>query len=187
MSVLFPTSLKLHIHKYIHNPQKIIICDKCGKTYKNKSGLKLHNRREHSDEANAEKIPAECPICKKWYTSKLRVQDHIRNIHTNTDIEHRCNTCGFVSTTARALKKHILYNHRLERKHKCTLCEKAFKKASTLMEHRATHTGEPLYACPNCDQTFKSKANMFHHRRRLHKAEWLADRTKPPKEKYSRN
>lgn len=62
-----------------------------------------------------------------------------------------------------------------------------FKAFLFLQEHTATHTGEPLYACANCGQTFKSKANMFHHRRRFHRPEWTADRTKPPKEKYSRN
>ncbi|GBP02624.1 Zinc finger Y-chromosomal protein 2 [Eumeta japonica] len=58
----------------------------------------------------------------------MRVQEHIRNIHESADIEQRCATCGFVSTTPRALKKHIFNMHKVVRKHKCDMCEKAFKR-----------------------------------------------------------
>ncbi|XP_023292625.1 transcription factor grauzone-like isoform X5 [Lucilia cuprina] len=184
----FPTAKNLSLHENnSHNPQNIVICDKCGKTFRDKCRLKLHHRHDHLNEPKPEKIPQKCPFCNKWYSSKSSVQDHIRNMHTDNDIEHRCPTCGFVSTTAKALKKHILFNHDAVRRHKCNLCEKAFKRPQDIKEHMATHTGEPLYTCVNCGKTFKSKANMFHHRRRFHRAEWIADRTKPPKEKYSRN
>lgn len=153
------------------------------------------------------KTPEKCTHCGKWYTSRANLSKHIRNQHPKIKMEHRCPTCGFVSTTASALKKHILYNHDSVRRYPCHMCDKAFKSTQhlkvssscwairlflcltviSLQEHVATHTGESLYACIDCGLAFKSKANMFHHRRRLHREEWLADRTKPPKEKYSRN
>ncbi|XP_037824409.1 zinc finger protein 69 homolog [Lucilia sericata] len=187
MVMQFPTAKHLSVHENTHNPQNIVICDKCGKTFRNKCRLKFHHRHDHSNEPKPEKIPEQCPLCNKWYSSKGSVSEHIKNMHTDNDVEHRCPTCGFISTTAKALKKHILYNHDVVRRHKCNLCEKAFKRPQDIKEHMATHTGEPLYTCVNCGKTFKSKANMFHHRRRFHRAEWMADRTKPPKEKYSRN
>ncbi|XP_058976053.1 zinc finger and BTB domain-containing protein 17 isoform X18 [Musca domestica] len=183
----YPTSKRLSSHLNVHNPENHAICDQCGKTFQNKHRLKYHIRFDHFNEMRPKKIPEQCSYCDKWYSSKCSLYEHIKNMHTDTGAEHRCQTCGFVSTTSKALKKHILFNHDVVRKHKCNLCEKAFKRPLDLKEHMATHTGEPLYTCVNCGTTFKNKANMFHHRRRFHRAEWAADRTKPPKEKYSRN
>lgn len=105
-----------------------VICDKCAKSFSSTSSLKKHNRRDHLNEPPTDKIPAQCPICQKWYTSQSNLYMHIRNIHTDTDVEHRCPTCGFVSTTAKALRKHILNIHHAVRRHKCNLCGKAFKR-----------------------------------------------------------
>lgn len=109
-----------------------MICDKCGKIFRDKTRLKQHHRNDHSNEPKPQKIPEQCPFCQKWYSSKSSAYEHIRNMHTENDVEHRCPTCGFVSTTAKALKKHIIFNHEQERRHKCNLCEKAFKRPQDL-------------------------------------------------------
>uniref|UniRef100_A0A1B0B5X5 C2H2-type domain-containing protein n=1 Tax=Glossina palpalis gambiensis TaxID=67801 RepID=A0A1B0B5X5_9MUSC len=97
----------------------------------------------------------------------------------DTNIEHRCHICNKTSSIASALRTHIYHNHECARKFKCTLCEKAFKRAQDLREHTSVHTGEVLYTCPDCPMTFFSNANMYKHRQRLNRAEWEADRKKP--------
>lgn len=53
-------------------------------------------------------------------------------MHENIGGEHRCNICNKVSTNARALRRHIYLNHECERKYKCHMCEKAFKREQDL-------------------------------------------------------
>lgn len=127
-SFRFPTSKRLNSHINIHNPERHFICDQCGKIFQSAHRLKFHNKYEHFNESRPKKIPEQCAYCDKWYSSKCSLYEHIKNIHTNTEVEHRCQICGFLSTTAKALKKHILFNHDVVRKHKCNLCDKAFKR-----------------------------------------------------------
>lgn len=128
ISFRYPTSKRLSSHLNVHNPENHAICDQCGKTFQNKHRLKYHIRFDHFNEMRPKKIPEQCSYCDKWYSSKCSLYEHIKNMHTDTGAEHRCQTCGFVSTTSKALKKHILFNHDVVRKHKCNLCEKAFKR-----------------------------------------------------------
>ncbi|XP_013102886.2 zinc finger protein 62 homolog isoform X6 [Stomoxys calcitrans] len=128
----FPTSERLNRHLKLHNPEKLFVCDQCGKTFPDLSRLKLHNRHEHFNEPKPERVPQQCVYCGKWYSSASSIYKHLRNIHANNDVEHRCHICGFVSTTATALKKHIQFNHEMVRKYKCTVCEKAFKRPQDL-------------------------------------------------------
>lgn len=116
----------------MHNPEKLFICDQCGKTFPDLSRLKLHNRHEHFNEPRPERVPQQCVYCGKWYSSASSIYKHLRNIHSNNDVEHRCQICGFVSTTATALKKHIQFNHEMTRKYKCSVCEKGFKRPQDL-------------------------------------------------------
>lgn len=185
----------------MHNPERLYVCEKCGRTFPDITRLKSHVHYEH-----AEHEPQQCSECNKWYPSKLALNEHARNLHMNTDLEYRCQTCGFVSTTARALRRHERFNHEMERKYKCTMCEKGFKRPQNLKvlhlncqsfffppfpsnwlfsfkEHMATHTGQPLYSCIYCEAQFKSNSNLYHHRRRFHKAEMAEENLKVPREK----
>ncbi|XP_067632912.1 transcription factor grauzone-like [Eurosta solidaginis] len=174
-----PTQRKLKDHiKYNHDPESTIICDKCGKQVRTQY-LKKHHQLEHSEQPRPVPQPMQCQICGTWLRHVSGLKQHMKSIHEDPGGEHRCTICNKVSTTARALRRHIYLNHECERKFKCTMCEKAFKRPQDLREHTSTHTGEVLYTCPNCPMTFFSNANMYKHRQRLHRAEWEADRKKP--------
>ncbi|XP_060659783.1 transcription factor grauzone [Drosophila nasuta] len=174
-----PTERKLKQHlRYMHDPEKAIICDKCGKTLRSRANLKKHNELEHSDKPRPKPEPVQCEICGTWLRHASGLKQHMSTVHEPPG-NHRCHICDKTSVNARALKRHIYHNHQCERKFRCTMCEKAFKRPQDLREHTSTHTGEVLYTCPNCPQTFFSNANMYKHRQRLHRAEWEADRKKP--------
>ncbi|BFG04986.1 transcription factor grauzone [Drosophila madeirensis] len=175
-----PTARKLKEHmRYMHNPETVIMCDKCGKTVRSQTNLKKHHELEHSDEPRPKPEPVQCEICGTWLRHMSGLKQHMNTVHEPPGGEHRCHICNKTSTNSRALKRHIYHNHQCERKFKCGMCEKAFKRPQDLREHTSTHTGEVLYTCPNCPMTFFSNANMYKHRQRLHRAEWEADRKKP--------
>ncbi|KAH8372237.1 hypothetical protein KR093_010711 [Drosophila rubida] len=175
-----PTERKLKEHlRYMHDPETAIICDKCGKTLRSQANLKKHHELEHSDTPRPKPDPVQCEICGTWLRHMSGLKQHMSTVHEPPGEEHRCHICNKKSTNSRALKRHIYHNHQCERKFRCTMCEKAFKRPQDLREHTSTHTGEVLYTCPNCPQTFFSNANMYKHRQRLHRAEWEADRKKP--------
>ncbi|KAH8234173.1 hypothetical protein KR038_002824 [Drosophila bunnanda] len=175
-----PTERKLKEHlRYMHDPETAIICDKCGKTLRSQTNLKKHHELEHSEEPRPKPDPVQCEICGTWLRHLSGLKQHMNTVHEPPGNEHRCPICNKTSTNSRALKRHIYHNHQCERKFKCGMCEKAFKRPQDLREHTSTHTGEVLYTCPNCPMTFFSNANMYKHRQRLHRAEWEADRKKP--------
>ncbi|KAL9921992.1 zinc finger E-box-binding homeobox 1-like isoform 1-T2 [Glossina fuscipes fuscipes] len=120
--------------------------------------------------------PQQCKLCGTWYRQLAGLKTHMKNIHENTSDEHRCHICSKVSTTERALKRHIYLNHKCVRKFKCSMCSKVFKRGQDLRKHISVHTGEALYTCPNCPMTFASSASMYKHQQRLHKTEYEADR-----------
>ncbi|XP_016947710.1 transcription factor grauzone [Drosophila biarmipes] len=175
-----PTERKLKEHlRYMHDPESAIICDKCGKTVRSQTNLKKHHELEHSEQPRPKPDPVQCEICGTWLRHLSGLKQHMNTVHEPPGGEHRCHICNKTSTNSRALKRHIYHNHLCERKFKCGMCEKAFKRPQDLREHTSTHTGEVLYTCPNCPMTFFSNANMYKHRQRLHRAEWEADRKKP--------
>ena len=101
----------------------------------------------------------------------------MRRFHKNLPPQE-CSYCGKISPNKDALRSHIKYVHLNQLIHKCSLCDKAFKKAVTLKEHMASHTGSVLYTCTYCPKTFNSNANRHSHRKKAHHEEWLRDRSR---------
>ncbi|XP_068144868.1 transcription factor grauzone-like [Drosophila tropicalis] len=178
----FPIHRRLKEHmRLVHNPETSIICDKCGKTLSSPKYLKQHQELKHSDEPRVQPKPVQCEICGTWLRDKRGLTKHVNSVHEPPSEKHICQICQHHSANSRSLKRHIYYNHMAEKKFKCGLCEKSFKRPGELREHTSTHTGEVLYTCPNCPMTFFCNANRHKHRQRFHRAEWEADRMHTPR------
>ncbi|KAG4070998.1 hypothetical protein HA402_001435 [Bradysia odoriphaga] len=172
--------LACHIRN-VHVPSMSHVCEICGRTFKHKFNLQIHEQLEHS------KTPlpkAQCNICGVWLKHELRLKKHHFTMHREIQEAKvfNCPICKKKVQTKTLLDSHIRRSHG-EKKHQCTFCDKAFRLAKMLKEHiAALHTGIDLYSCTYCDRTFKSNANMYSHRKKAHLEEWSRD--KAEKERF---
>ena len=171
----FPSEQKRTLHeRYVHNAS--LICDQCGKALHNPYAMKQHMLQH----AGALKRKWPCDMCPVELNSRSGLKRHKQLIHQDGSTVYVCSECGKVATTEISLLTHKKNVHLSGRKHKCTICEKAFKFPRVLREHMATHTGVDLYQCPHCERTFKTNANMHHHRKKAHPQEWAEGRLNRP-------
>lgn len=157
--------LKSHI-KTVHSDDRV--CDQCGKTLHGIGALKKH-LMEH---AGIERPKYPCDECGAQLRTRGNLRRHKAAYHNDGKTIYVCSICGKVAASEYGLLTHKKNVHQVERKHKCTYCDKAFKRPKFLREHIATHTGEDLYQCPHCPQTFKVSSNMHHHRKKAHPVEF---------------
>jgi len=166
----FSSKGKCNTHfRVVHDKQNSYVCDICARVFKSRIVFDRHHNEIHLG-IKPQKI--QCQVCGAWLKHEHALRSHTRRHHENNDVEHICNICGKKSPNKDALKSHTKYVHVLEKKLKCTYCDKAFKKPKELREHSAQHTGEVLYKCLFCPRTFNSNANMHSHKLKKHKKEW---------------
>ncbi|KAM7342266.1 transcription factor grauzone-like [Cochliomyia hominivorax] len=166
----FSTLYSLNYHvQAIHHNKYVKICDICGKTMRCRNSFKLHMEKHDNKLAT----PINCDICGLRLIDRRGLRRHKNSQHpVGGKKEYSCHVCSKISPNLRALRTHIRFAHETGYIHKCTMCDKAFKRPEALKEHTATHTGTPLYTCPWCPKTFISNGNMHNHRKKSHPKEW---------------
>lgn len=197
----FQNKTKLRTHMEVHESGRDHICSECGKGFPSENRRRTHERMVH----NVDRICEHCGITvhgiyalkqhlllehegvkkPKWPCDQCDVQLHSHSsLKRHKQLRHHdgttayiCSDCGKVFPSQSAIHSHKRLVHIMERRHKCEICQKAFKFPKSLREHLATHTGIDLYQCPHCPRTFKVSANMHHHRKKDHPKEWLEGRT----------
>lgn len=120
--------LKLHID-VVHLKKNAKICYICGKTLGNSAEYKAHMNKH-------EGIPPpviNCDVCGLRLSCERSLRLHKETQHpVGGKKDHPCPVCHKISPTARALKKHIITMHEKGCDHKCTMCDKAFRRPETL-------------------------------------------------------
>ncbi|KAM4045564.1 uncharacterized protein ACNLHF_009425 [Anomaloglossus baeobatrachus] len=143
--------------------ERSYVCSECGKCYKKKSLLVVHQRR-HTGEK-----PFLCSECGKGFIQKSDVVVHQR-IHKGKK-PFPCPKCGKCFTYRSQVTKHQ-QTHTEEKPFSCAECEKCFKTKSSLVKHQRCHKGEKPFSCSECGKSFFLKDRLKRHQK-LHSGEKL--------------
>nr|CAI5856720.1 unnamed protein product [Callosobruchus analis] len=144
----FTSKLSLDDHIVKRHPdfiasvsRKVHECSRC--TYKTiiTSHLKGHNLAKHPDIAG-NRVLIRCIYCKKTFTSKRSLEDHIVKTHPDFIASvsrkvHKCTKCSYKTVQTSKLKRHMAKHPDVGNliTNKCTYCNKTFGRKQDLDGH----------------------------------------------------
>ncbi|KAM4703341.1 zinc finger protein 574-like [Rhinophrynus dorsalis] len=103
----------------------------------------------------------QCPQCSKQFSSRLRMVRHKRVVHA-MERKHKCSVCGKHFKKQVHVQNHMR-THTGERPFQCTDCGKTFGSLANLTRHNLIHTGEKPYRCEVCGRSFTQSSNLQQH------------------------
>lgn len=171
-----------HLHAYISLGPVLVLCDTCGKAYRNNDDLRRHVEEKHDSlfkcrrckqkfstrqarikhvNENKNCWPFSCPTCKERFPFWEPRQAHLEQIHGAEKLIFPCKECGLV------FEKRIQMYFHYKRTHtddlKCSVCDDIFYTKNQLIDHGFTHTGERPYKCAHCDASFAKNRSLKVH------------------------
>ncbi|XP_012936026.1 zinc finger protein OZF [Aplysia californica] len=175
----FPNGNRLLRHKEEQHQTNKLVCEICGRTFGNSSGLKIHHYKVHFQQKKdvkpnrvgsrparkkivGEKVKFECDICGKCFSAKQTLTYH-QGVHTGKGYE--CHICLRRFYHPSSLSTHVRI-HAGEKPHECDVCHRKFLKLDTLQVHYRIHTGEKPFPCQVCGRRFRQSGDRRAHQRR---------------------
>lgn len=94
-----------------------------------RNSFKLHMEKHDNKLAT----PIHCDICGLRLIDRRGLRRHKNSQHpVGGKKEHSCHICSKISPNLRALRTHVRFAHETGYIHKCTMCDKAFKRPEAL-------------------------------------------------------
>ncbi|XP_018097584.1 zinc finger protein 646 isoform X2 [Xenopus laevis] len=164
-----PMAMKNHCRT--HTAEKRFQCLECGKAFRSSRELICHERVHTSER------PFHCPICNCGFSSKLTLRHHQRSHSKLPSLSTRTvpssqavpaegtKTCEEDPSGSAEVASNIdSSNGQEERRFKCNQCDRSYRHAGSLLNHRKTHsTG--VYQCPDCHKEFFNLLALKNHLR----------------------
>ncbi|XP_010615286.1 zinc finger protein 350 isoform X2 [Fukomys damarensis] len=136
------------------------------KSWEIKNPMAFPRHEESLFPANCEKFRTEIPFpaSQKCINLKSHFSSPKPKKTQKVEKRHVCGECGKAF-----IKKSWLTDHKVihtgEKPHRCSLCGKAFSRKFMLTEHHRTHTGEKPYACTECGKAFLKRSRLNIHQK----------------------
>lgn len=107
------------------------------------------------------------------YSQSYQLPAYLSNpsFNPNMNAPARPEPDASVGPAGRKPRKHTATVHNMTpqtaARNRCSICQKQFKRPSSLQTHMYSHTGEKLFKCPwpECGKLFLVKSNMTRHHR----------------------
>ncbi|XP_037025408.1 zinc finger protein 501-like [Bradysia coprophila] len=151
----FKNGFSLKEHSYSHSGITPFACNICPKKFISNYKLKIHTMRHMNVK------PFECPTCGLRKTTNKELKAHL-NFHSK-EITYPCKECPRVFPSYSAVNRHVRIHHRNHKPYICPHCERAFAKAETMKNHVMTHTGEKPFSCSVCGHRFIQSVALKAH------------------------
>ncbi|VVC46097.1 Zinc finger C2H2-type,Zinc finger, AD-type,Zinc finger, RING/FYVE/PHD-type [Cinara cedri] len=162
--------------------EDMLTCSYCSKVFTSLDALSAHERTHDDDELRQQQTlllqtPEEmlqasvnavmtftCEQCNKNFTSKSLLSAHISN-----NCCSNAAAAAAVGAVVNAAKRPTAdHRHR-----QCPYCNKQFRSAVTLENHKRVHTREKPFGCDACPKVFRTKGNLLEHKRVHNNSLWL--------------
>ena len=168
----FESSVKSNYMKHLathseFEAKKLKIC-KCGKSFKSKSGLKLHQQTHINKDLH------HCSSCTFKTPQRANLIKHLAVKHKKDEnglelkMSKACPLCPFNCMADFQLKNHMLRKHtaKSEMKYKCSQCDYATVESAALKKHvRFKHSNERPFMCNTCGFSTHTHSAMARHKR----------------------
>lgn len=97
----------------------------------------------------------------------------MKDVTSEVEPRNQCFYCTQLFPNANSLRRHCKQAHGKDRCHVCTICNKAFKRATHLKEHERVHQPGPspssqkprVFSCSSCAKAFAKRSQLERHNR----------------------
>ncbi|XP_053623374.1 zinc finger protein 33A-like [Plodia interpunctella] len=143
-----------NLEKHIKTHGQEVDCVECGKSFKDKGGLKRHMYTH----TGVKKY--QCLYCGKGFITTQKRRTHTL-MHTG-EKPYECDICGHRSKQLIDSQRHR-QTHSKEKKYQCDYCKKMFYHKSSVLAHIRAHTKSRFYHCNQCDFTTATRTGLRSH------------------------